>query len=1425
MRKSSREKRWLAFVLCMTLVLSTNTVSMAAEKSGTEVQTVTEAPTESEAEAAEIPEISMETDQMEAEASQEWTQEVNGSIVKVTAAKGILPEEAVLSAEQITEVTEVEKLEKAAEEQAIQKKAAIENIVAYDIKFLVNGQEVQPNGKVQVTVDTSIIESGQEAAVLHVDDNNVAEDMQGAVDEQGNVVFETSHFSKYVIIQEGDSEVSIVVQHYNQQNNTKIYADDNLVLPVGGRVNDYAKAINWNVEKVLVDDKELSQKEYEEIKLAKDATIKIYYSPKKTEVSGAATFYDYTIKAGIDYYDKTKYSINMPENYSNGGGTSSDRMTAGVDSFNYEGYRSDAEHSKWYGGSYHEKAYTGLVSGLDENGDVIFSVPQPGFFENSDVTVSFRPARGSSLQLRNLRKVYKDYTLKFNQSGDMYTLDGVYDGSEKLANAGTGFFPLDKVKVRYGSGTDSDNDHNFYFGMRYDVNFKIGDYIGPLNYSFTGDDDLWAILDGKEVVIDLGGIHKALTDEVDLWNYILHEGYTEEEKADLSTTEKEQEHTLTILYMERGAEKSNCNMNFTLPSAKISEVTTVPMADLLLRKVNKDKDSLEGAAFSLKDSTGNTIQTAASTGDGSVKFSKLREGTYILEETKAPSGYIPSLETWVVKVKVVDETAVATLYLSDGETEYTNKSGSYYEIVNVTEQEMIDSVMKYDKTAKVECWEERTYNIDITAASTATQSITTKGAADIMLVLDLSGSMNYGNNASSHSYAEYQKVGPYSEVKDSLDTTKVYYYNKDCSMIYIEDQWQYYKEDRWNPVRSNSYKTIYTRSSRLTGVKEAMNSFVSSIAESSPNTKLGVVTFSSSGYTTHNQNLVPLEEVGENKTSIIKNISKVSAKGGTNPGDGLELANQALNRDEIKDDKLPKYVILFTDGEPTGGKTNGKWDEKAMVKTKLQSDLIKQENAILYTIGFGLTDRAEKWLSGENDEIADGMNTSGIASKNCAWTADNMDDLKELFKNLQDTITQTLEIKEAEIKDVIDPRFIILDDTGKPITKDYPGIENGIVLENGGKVYYDKKTGYQCIKWTNQTIPAKDKGSQWHKTIKVQAQEDYIGGNNVSTNISPDSQIHTGYGDAVLPKPEVNVKVDLTVGNAGERIFLGEYVPTDEKTLKQLFNEANYKKYTGVTADDFNLEWYRDSSCTKRIAIEDMGKEHPNTTTEFYLKVTYDAGTPTLESNLNTDNYINGTLDSEGKYPVTAVNSEDTSKLYGIYKIEVVSGEIAITKTMKETANINLEGAPIFTFKIEYTKPGDESVTKTYYRTIRFEEGQQELNAEPLKNLPKGTYQVTELNTQKYELESVEDNGSNCDFKSTEKSITFILGGFHPDERANTNWTQGKAKFVNKKEAPNTNTDTDVYVNRFVRNDDGTYTVQQIRIPKEEQLPESKRKE
>ena len=416
---------------------------------------------------------------------------------------------------------------------------------------------------------------------------------------------------------------------------TKIYADDVRRLPVGGKINDYTKADNWTVDHVVqvIDGTSKTLTNTDKIEVNKECTIKVYYTPKETTVDGATTFYDYTVKV-----KDTNYSFNQ---LTNGTAKNNGKIIAGENKQNYSSYQDSLkvggkEVNAWTGKG--GGVVTGLLQGLDANGNVIFNYDEPGFFVNQDETVRVGNAT------RYLRKVYTDYKLTFNQTGDTYTLSSVKDGNEtEQATSGSDFFPLDSVKGDYeGAYTKKEDSsisggnktHNYYFGMRYDVTFKVGDYVGPLNYSFTGDDDLWVVLDGKQVVIDLGGIHDAADKTVNLWDYI---------KTD---EDKQQEHTLTILYMERGAGESNCKMNFTLPSAHISEVGQVPMADLTLKKVNTKAEGLANARFTLENDSTKEKQSAVSGTDGTLSFTKLREGTYTLTETVAPDGYVASATTW-----------------------------------------------------------------------------------------------------------------------------------------------------------------------------------------------------------------------------------------------------------------------------------------------------------------------------------------------------------------------------------------------------------------------------------------------------------------------------------------------------------------------------------------------------------------------------------------------------------------------------------------------------------------------------------------------------------------------------------------------------------------------------------------------------------
>lgn len=1098
--------------------------------------------------------------------------------------------------------------------------------------------------------------------------------------------------SSYVIENKSSDkkDITVTVEHYDSSTGKKIYSSDVRKLSYGSKINDYAKAINWDVSSVTVDGNAVA--DMHDIKLNKSgsATVVVNYTAKSVYIDGEATFYDYVVK-GV-----SNTSINSPENYGN---DNRNKLIMGTNGNNYYWLQQQwlVNQDRTYynpNNCNYGVSIRGLVSGLDNNGNVLFNYANPGFFDNNEI--SYKLDEGTAYErTKYLKKIYKNYVLNFSKIGDSYKLFGTTNintnTSKKIGEGGKDFFPLDDVdKTIYTDNSTydySDSSHNYFFGMRYDVEFTIGDYVGDLTYKFSGDDDMWVVLDNTNVVIDLGGIHDAQQDTVDLWSKL---GLT---PGSLNEEQKNQTHKLTILYMERGAGASNCQMEFTLPNAKVVDVTEKPKAGLNLQKVDEDGNGLSDAVFKLENDSTKEVSRVKSTSDGNITFSGLKEGTYTLTEVSAPDGYVVSDDTWKVRITVdSNNNAVAKLYLiKDGQEQEVSQTDGKYKIKNEKIKEVIENSLQYDKTAKVKDWNERTYDINITAKSLSTSSsvVQKEAVADIMMVLDISGSMLYnGNSNNPTDNGGFRTVGKYCDVKNSLDVNKVYYYSdtlKDVSykhtngnsytyknakypMIYINDTWKYYNGSSWTnvPDKISSGKwnqrdndtTICTLDSGLTGLKEASSAFISATAESSENSRIGVATFNAYG-----NNLSNLVNARDNKDSLKQTIASIYAAGGTSPQKGLSIAQTNLANSKRTD--VPQYVILFTDGAPS--EDTDKNDSKKIAKQ------LRESGITVYTVGLKLNDETSNWLS-EN-----------IASTNCAFTAANVDELKVIFAKIQQTISQNIDIKNANIVDVIDPRFQLVGNDGNVITDE--ALKQGEIEVTGtngkvGMAYYDEVNNTQAIRWTDQTIPNVNTG-EWNTTITVKARDKYIGGNNVPTNVSPDSKITTGFGEAVLPQPKVNVKVDIAISNDDIWINSGETVPVDDTDIGNIkvfdienivnskgnvvykYNEST-KEFEKLTKDDLVFQWYKDAECTTETTKDKISKVKPDGRTDFFLKVGYDGGSATDESNTNTNGNKVGNSESNIGYAINDgkngndkecitdfENCKKNKSEYGIYRIHV----------------------------------------------------------------------------------------------------------------------------------------------------------------------------
>jgi len=92
----------------------------------------------------------------------------------------------------------------------------------------------------------------------------------------------------------------------------------------------------------------------------------------------------------------------------------------------------------------------------------------------------------------------KDISLTFDETAPG---NGIYKFED------SSFFPIDDEL--FGNEGRS---HNYHFTMELHSEFT---YEAGQTFDFTGDDDVWVFIDG-ELVIDLGGVHAALSDSIDL---------------------------------------------------------------------------------------------------------------------------------------------------------------------------------------------------------------------------------------------------------------------------------------------------------------------------------------------------------------------------------------------------------------------------------------------------------------------------------------------------------------------------------------------------------------------------------------------------------------------------------------------------------------------------------------------------------------------------------------------------------------------------------------------------------------------------------------------------------------------------------------------------------------------------------------------
>ena len=644
------------------------------------------------------------------------------------------------------------------------------------------------------------------------------------------------------------------------------------------------------------------------------------------------------------------------------------------------------------------------------------------------------------------------------------------------------------------------------------------------------------------------------------------------------------------------------------------------VASLEITKVNTSNQPLPRAKFTLTlDGDSAKTYNVTSDADGHLKFENLSVGTYTLTETEAPSDYVKSTESYKVIVSVENNKATAKLYKADGTTEIENK-----QITNYTEKEEAENNLTSSKTAEVVDYENRIYKINLNAETTGREGDVEAQGASVVMVLDASKSMN--ENISN------------------------------------------------------------TNTSKLAALKNAANTFIDTLKSKSPESEIAIIWYSGQEGGSTSITNSGFEQLNEQGVSNLKGTisSKNQGSDGTPMGVALEKAKDQLSGAHHEN----KYVVFMTDGLPGYQKGNDNWNCMVANNAVNNANSIK-EQATLYTVGVGLNDAGSfNWKLGHSDTTSSdeghgggwkqnnwgqwyyqessghgSMSGSEFLSKHIAtqssdgkqyaYDTNGLNDLVNTFNVIAGSIGDLFTVQPKEIVDVIDARFKLTNDglndlatnrrlgTGKinpnkDGSKEIIWTDRTTGSEVGKVTIVEQADGTTKITWTEQaarignaaTENEKDKG--WNASFRIQAKDDFIGGNMIPTNGAASGIYLDGGGIKKFEQPSVNVKLlNLNIGNKEITVFKGD----------------------PITAKNFENE------LAETIKVVQLNKKETLTAVEPMDAGKNSVKLPDLEDadikKLNTDKEL--TIGSEGLYQYIYPGSNDAVG-YFTYTYKIVKG-------------------------------------------------------------------------------------------------------------------------------------------------------------------------